>query len=319
MTSLKRLLSATAFLGLTLTGLSMSASAHADEPLFGYVYTTDLLPKGQKEAEQWLTLREGRAQGDFHLLQTRTEFSYGVTDNFQVSTYLNVAQTNVFHNAPDGTTLAPEVFADYNADPNARFKASRLESVSVEGIYRFMSPYTDAFGLAVYVEPTIGPRTVELESRLILQKNFDDDKLVLAFNATIGQEARYLHGDPSLDPSDEEYGDHWDHETDVNFGFAGSYRFAPNWYGGLELQNEREWAGFNPFKKENRTNVATYFGPTLHYGGKGFFVTATYLQQLKGAKDYAAETPADSAVIKGISNSDDFENYRVRLKAGFYF
>ncbi len=297
----------------------LAASAHADEPLFGYVYTTDLLPKGQKELEQWATFREGRSQGDFHLLQTRTEFSYGVTDRFQVSTYLNLADTNVSGNAPDGTTLPPEVFADYNADPSSRFKASRVESVSVEAIYRFMSPYTDPFGLAVYVEPSIGPRTYELETRVIAQKNFIDDKLVIAANMTIGQEKRYLHGDPSADPSDEEYNAHWDEETDVNFGLAASYRFAPNWYAGAELQNEREWAGFNPFKNENRTNVATYFGPTLHYGGKGFFVTATYLQQLKGAKDYAATSAADSAVIDGVSNADDFEKYRVRLKVGFYF
>jgi len=91
--------------------------------------------------EQWGTFREGRANGDFHVFQTRTEFSYGVTDRFQVSTYLNLATTNVYHNTPDGTTFPAEVFADYNADPDACFKASRPESVSVEGIYRF-SPYS---------------------------------------------------------------------------------------------------------------------------------------------------------------------------------
>ncbi len=314
MTSPMRLL-----LTASLAVMSLAATAaRADEPLFGYIYTTDLLPKGQKEVEQWATFREGRSNGDFHLLQTRTEVSYGVTDRFQVSGYLNLADTNVNGDAPDGTTLPPEVFADYNADPSKRFKASRLESVSVEGIYRFMSPYTDAFGLAVYVEPSIGPRTYELESRVIAQKNFIDDKLVLAANITVGYEKRYLHGDPSADPADEEFVDHWDKETDVNFGLAASYRFAPNWSGALEWQNEREWAGFNPFKKENRTNDAYYFGPTLHYGGKGFFVTATYLKQLKGAKDFADDA-ADSAVIHGISNGDDFEKYRVRLKVGFYF
>ncbi|MFT4075473.1 MAG: hypothetical protein QM647_08065 [Asticcacaulis sp.] len=314
MPSLRTLLAASAGL------LSLCAfNAHADEPLFGYVYTTDLLPKGKKELEQWATFREGRANGDFHVLQTRTEFSYGVTDRFQVSTYLNLADTNVYHNAPDGTTLPAEVFADYNADPDARFKATRLESISVEGIYRFLSPYTDGFGLAAYIEPSIGPRTYELETRIIGQKNFIDDKLVIAGNITIGQEKRYLHGDTTADPDSEDYVAHWDKETDVNFGLAATYRFAANWYAGGEWLNEREWAGFDPFDNSQRTNVAYYFGPTIHYGGEKFFVTATFLKQLKGAKDYAAETPEESAVIKGISNADDFENYRLRLKAGFYF
>ncbi|WP_443749875.1 DUF6662 family protein [Asticcacaulis solisilvae] len=295
-----------------------SSAAHADEPLFGYVYTTDLLPKGQKELEQWVTLREGRSEGDFHLWQTRTEYSVGITDRFQVSSYINLAATDVKANTPSGDTVPPEVFADFNADPSGRFKAQRVESVSVEGIYRFMSPYTDAFGLAAYVEPSIGPRTYELETRVIAQKNFDDDKLVLAANMTIGQELRYLHGDPSADPSSDDFNDHWDKETDVNFGFAASYRFAPNWYGGLEFQNEHEWAGFNPFKAANRTNVANYFGPTLHYGGKGYFITATILKQMRGGRDYADDA-ADSQVVNGISNADDFEKYRFRLKAGFYF
>ena len=53
-----------------------------------------------------------------------------------------------------------------------------------------------------------------------------------------------------------------------------------------------------------RTNVAYYLGPSLHYGGKQFFVTATFLKQMHGAKDYA-NSGADSFVVNGISNADD--------------
>src|ERR1700712_2035523 len=97
-----------AVIGLALVG-AVSTPALADEPLFGYIYTTDTLPKGQKEIEQWATLREGRSNGDFHLLQTRTEVSYGVTSNLQISGYVNTAYANVKNNGPDGTTLPPEV------------------------------------------------------------------------------------------------------------------------------------------------------------------------------------------------------------------
>ena len=48
-------------------------AAHADEPLFGYVYTTDILPKGKGEVEAWSTSREGRSQGRYHLWQGRAE------------------------------------------------------------------------------------------------------------------------------------------------------------------------------------------------------------------------------------------------------
>lgn len=302
-----------------LTGIAFSAvPAHADEPLFGYVYTTDLLPQGKKEIEQWATLREGRSQGDFHLLRTRTEVSYGLKSNLQLSGYLNFADTNVLHNTPSGDTAPPEVYADFSVDPDKRFKKARFEGVSAEAIWRVASPYTDPVGIAFYVEPTLGPRTREVESKLILQKNFLDDRLVFAANATLAYEWRKLHGDPTADPSSEDFNDHWDKETDVNFGFGGSYRFTSNWSLGGEVENEHEFAGLNPFKGSARTNEAWYMGPSLHYGGRHFFATFTTLFQMPWAHDYA-NRGADSFVVDGISNADDFEKYRFRVKMGYYF
>lgn len=294
-----------------------AGAARADEPLFGYVYTTDVLPKGKAEVEQWATLREGRSQGDFHVLQTRTEASYGLTDNLQLSGYLNLAYADVFHNTPDGATAPPEIFADYSVEPDKRMKRGRLEGVSGELIWRLASPYTSPVGFAVYIEPTIGPRTRELESRIIVQKNFHDDRLVLAANVTLGYEWRKLQGDPTADPATKDFIEHWDKETDVNFGVAGSYRFRPNWSVGVEALNEREWGGLDPFNAGKRTNDAYYVGPNIHYGGQKFFATATFLAQLGAAKDYA--NPAPGFIVDGITNADDFEKFRLRVKIGTFF
>lgn len=292
-------------------------SARADEPLFGYIVTTDVLPKGQKELEQWSTLREGRTQGDYHLWQGRTEFSYGITDSLQASAYLLYAYANVYQNTPEGETSPPEIFADYTADPDARFEKWRFEGVAGELIWRILSPYTDPVGFAIYFEPTIGPRTREMETRLILQKNFYDDRIVLAFNLTVGQELRKLQGDPTADPDSRDFRVHWDRETDINFSLAGSYRFAANWSTGVEFLNEREFASLNPFKTAVRNNVAYFVGPNIHYGGKSFFVTGTFLIQLPWAKDYA--NPPPGFIVHGLTNADDFEKYRLRIKVGFYF
>jgi hypothetical protein len=194
---------------------------------------------------------------------------------------------------------------------------TKLTGISGELIYRVLSPYIDPVGLALYVEPTIGPQLRELETRIILQKNFLDDRLVFAFNATLMQEERFLHADPSAPPGTEEATDHWDKESDVNFAIAGSYRFAANWSAGLELQNEREWAGFNPFASGKLTNVGYYFGPTLHYAGEHVFATLTLLGQLPWAEDYA--NPPPGFVVGGRNYADDFERFRVRLKFGYFF
>ena len=266
--------------------------AFADEPLFGFVFTTDLLPADKWEVEQWLTWRAHKAAGTFDVLEVRHEFEYGLTDALQISGYLNWewahAQDN---NVIDGTTLPPETFANVEAGPHERFNLTKFTGVSGEAIYRILSPYIDPVGLAIYVEPSIGPDVRELESRIILQKNYLDDRLVFAFNLTHHFEWRYLHGDPTATPGTEEFSDHWDKETDINFGLAGSYRFAPNWSAGLELINEREWAGFDPFNAGMRTNVAYYLGPTLHYADEHMFATLTLLDQLPWAKDYANPSP----------------------------
>jgi hypothetical protein len=53
-----------------LAALSAAILGHvtpvkAGEPLLGFAYTTDLLPRDQLEFEQWITWRAGKAQGLF--------------------------------------------------------------------------------------------------------------------------------------------------------------------------------------------------------------------------------------------------------------
>jgi hypothetical protein len=294
--------------------LSSAVPVAAEESQFAYTYTTDLLPKSKTEAEQWLTWRHQKSQGQFEVWEGRTELEYGVTDRFQMAGYLNYAMTHAFHNAPDGTTTPPESFADTQPGPDDHFNDSRFVGVSVEGIYRILSPYTDPIGFAVYLEPTIGRNLRELETRLIFQKNFLEDRLIVASNILLEQEGRYLPADPAAAPGDPEANAHWDHETDLNFTLASSYRFIPNWSAGFEFMNEREFSAFN-IDGHKRTNSAFYLGPTIHYGGKSFFVTLTGLEQLPWGKDYTNS----GLVVGGRNYADDFERYRMRLKIGYYF
>jgi hypothetical protein len=300
-------------LASALLTMLFTAPANAEESLFSYVYTTDLLPQGQKEVEQWLTQRHAKSRGSYDVWEGRTAIEYGVTDKFQVALYANYEKATANRNNVDGTTLVPETFADYSYDAGSRFDESRFQGFSFEGIYRILSPYTDPIGLALYVEPTVGPNLRELESKAIVQKNFLDDRLVFAANLTLAQEMRWMKTD--LNGSGEPAS--WDRETDLNLGIGASYRFAPNWSAGIELEHEREYSSFH-LSKKYRTNVATYLGPNIHYGGKDFFVTATFLTQVGGGKDYASDA-GSSFVVGGRNYADDFEKDRLRIKAGYYF
>lgn len=288
--------------------IGTGTTASAEESQFAYVYTTDLLPAGAKEVEQWMTWRHQKIAGAYNQIEGRTEVEYGLSDRLQLALYANYAWTDAYHNGPSGATTPPEQFADKNPDPNSDYRSSRLIGVSGEAIYRLLSPYTDGVGLAVYVEPTIGPSFKELETKVILQKNFLDDRLITAFNFTYAPEWRNLQ-----DPANPT-GKSWQEETDINFNFAASFRFASNWSGGFEFVNEHE---YNSYRFTHQSNNGYFFGPTLHYGGKNFFVTATALEQLPWAKTHS--DTVDGSLVGGRVFDNDYEKYRVRIKAGYYF
>lgn len=294
---------------LFIIGMSavMSADARADEPLFGVTYTTDLLPKGAFEVEQWMQWRHQKNSGSYDQIENRTELSYGVTDRLQASLYLNYNWTQAYQNGPFGVTTPPEQFADFQANPTGHFNATRYVGTSGELIYRILSPYTDPIGLAVYTEPTIGDNFREIENKIIVQKNFLDDLLVLTFNATYAPEFRYVLNDAGTG-----YG--WQEETDINFSIGASYRFVENWAIGFELINERE---FNSFGIEHESNSGYYLGPTIHYSGERYFVNVTALWQMPWASLHTDTVPG--ALVGGYIGDNDFERFRLRVKVGYTF
>jgi hypothetical protein len=287
-----------------------SFAASAEESMFAYVYTTDLLPQGAKEVEQWMTWRHQKIAGTYDQIEGRTEFEYGLTDRLQVALYLNYNWTQAYHNGPFGATTPPEQFADFYPGPDDHFNKARLVGVSGEAIYRILSPYTDAFGLALYTEPTVGKNFFEVENKIIVQKNFLDDLMTVAFNFTYAPEFRNL-----LDPADPTgTATSWQEETDINYALAVSYRFVENWSAGFEFVNEHEYNGF-VFNHES--NSGYYLGPPLHYGGERFFVTATALWQMPWATAHSDTVPG--ALVNGYILDNDFEKFRFRLKAGYTF
>lgn len=294
---------------LLLSLAFLPIQAHADEPLFGFSYTTDLLPKGKFELEQWSTTRFTKVpKGKFWLQENKTEEEYGVTDKLQLSLYQIYDSTHAYHNGPFGQTTPPEQFSYYNPGPDDHFKATKLIGVAGEAIYRIWSPYTHPVGVAVYEEPTFGAGFIESESKLILQKNYRDDRLVLAANVTYAPEWRRLRDDSNpVTTSIQE-------ETDANIDLGASYRFRRNWSAAFELYNERE---FNSYNFTHESNSGYYLGPTLHYAGKNFFVTGNFDEQMPWASQHVDSVPG--GIVGGRSVDNDFEKYRVRVKFGWYF
>lgn len=190
-----------------VAGLAAGPAA-ADEPMFGQVNTTDLLPRSKAQVEQWATWRDGRAV-------LRSEADYGVRDDLQVSAYLNATR-------------------------------ARFEGVTAEAIWRLTSPYLSPLGTALLADATVSRHGRAVGVKAIAQKNFRDDTVILAAN---------LRAEITEDAAGS--------ARRVEASLGASYRFRANWSLALEAR-----------AREGGRLVA---GPTVHYGGRRCFLTASAL------------------------------------------
>jgi hypothetical protein len=263
-----------------------SLPARADETPFASVYTTEVMPQGAMEVEQWLTWKSSKPDEHFDAVEGRTEFEYGVSNRLLLSLYANYQHTKIDPigpGAPDG----PE-------------DTTRFTGFSAEMIYQVLNPYTDPFGFALYLEPAIGAGERALEAKLLFQKNFLDDQLVLAAN--INLEYVWAH---------DVAADDWEHETGLEFYLGASYRFAPGWFGGVEFLNENGYSGHILFDAAHPQENAFYFGPALHYASENWWATLAVYEQLPWAGNPAHEPDALShGLLVGA------ERLRVRFRVG---
>jgi hypothetical protein len=224
----------------------------AEDAPFAAVYTAGTMPTGEVEFEQWTTWAWQKPGEDFRAFEERSEVEYGVSDRFLLSVYANYSRTRIVpHDAG-----APDGAAD----------ETKFDGFSAEAIYQVLDADRDSVGLAFYVEPGIGAGARGLEGKVLLQKNFLDDRLIVAANFNL----EYIW---------EREDQHWEHGSALEFHAGASYRIAPLWFAGAELLNENVYRGHLIFSDNSHVATAFYAGPTLHYGDE-WWLTLSALAQL---------------------------------------
>jgi len=267
--------------------------AHADENLWGYVYGTDTLPAGANEIYLWTTSRNQKGKGNYRAWDTQLEFEHGFTDRFQASLYLNGRSHQI-----SGGALAE--------DPDRKLhRGLEFDGFNVEFKYNVLSVYQDLFGFSLYIEPEYqridkisGERVngFGLESKLILQKNFFDDQLALAYNLTLEPEWKKFKATGERE-----------RELELEHTVGVSYRFLPHWFAGVE---GRYHAVYPEFKK--RESDAYFLGPNIHYAAERWWFTFTFLPQVSGNPRIAGRNS------NGRQLSEN-ERYEYRFKIAFNF
>lgn len=285
---------------------------HANEAGFAWTYTTDLAPRGDWEFEQWITTRLEKEHGSYGVVDLREEFEYGVTENFQVALYLNHQYVYADNDVPAEDPAHPGnrlprrhetggEDVEVGHDPAAPFRNYHFESVSLELIYRLLSPYKNPIGLALYFEPSVGDEATELEWKILLQKNWLEDRLVWALNLNYAIEFEKADGGK------------YERNGMLEWFTGMSYRFLSNWSSGLEFWNHHEFANATVHE-----HSVYFLGPTLHYGGERWSATLGFLHQLPIGHAISHDNE-EFAAHDGYIFGDEHEKYYVRLKVGIDF
>ena len=288
--------------------LAFSSNAHADEALFGYVYGAETLPKGELELQTAFTRRWDKGRGSFHANELQLELEYGITDKLSIAGYalfLDIDHTGAFPNTTeDDEPLYP--------DRNGSF----FRGTKVQLKYNFLSPYlNNGWGLSAFIEPQYirrfrvdGAKTrqLELEGGLIVQKNFLDDQLVVAGNVQVARERRVLLED----------GNAVEHEWEYTNSLGVSYRVAPKWFMGFEGRHHMDVLQDPESGDYAKNQYSVFLGPTLHYATKGWWVTGTYLRQVRGNPPYARSVGEVTGGIDDGLHLDENEKNEFRIKIG---
>jgi hypothetical protein len=248
--------------GCCLAACFISAARADDEDnegrRFTYVYEATTEEPGEVEAETWATWRTSPTdERRFNAADFRHEIEFGVTEHLQVAIYV----------------------ADwgYREDPGEIEHRFSYQDSALELIYNLNNPRTDLLGFALYGEVRGGPKRLELESKVILQKNFG--RFVAAYNSTL--EARW----------EGERLQERDGEIAQSLGL--SYEISPSWSVGAELLHEIDL----PHWSEAGDSIV-YGGPNVSYRHGHWWATVTPLMQLTKV---ASEVDVQTRLIFGFS------------------
>lgn len=234
------------------------SSAEAGARRFTYVYEATTSAPGSVEGETWVTWKtspadERRSNG----LDFRHEIEFGITDRLQAAIYV----------------------ADwgYREDPGTNEHGFSYQDSAIELIYNLTNPTTDLLGLALYGEIRGGPEELELESKVILQKNLG--RFVVAYNGTL--EAKWE-------------GNHLEERGgEIAQSLGVSYEVSPAFLVGAELLHEIDLPDWS-----DAGDSIVYGGPNISYRHGNWWATLTPLAQLTNV---AAEVDIQTRLIFGFS------------------
>lgn len=270
--------------------ISVSQTVFADESLWLYAKGTDTRPAGSFELKLSDISRIGKGSGDYVFNDIRPEIEYGITDKLTV-----YGEVMIFDHHYEITDENLNPMFETQGGKGESFDKTQFGGFELGAKYNILSPYKDFMGYSLGFAYEYRGRyrldgaPIRQHSYVItnyFQKNFLDDKLVIAVSPKVELERRKSTG-----VLEEEI------SLDVSAGIA--YRVAPNWFVGLEFRHQSDYLNpqedgeFDPDLQRSSWDGSdirigtqhqngNYLGPTVHYTQRNWWVTAGLLFQVAG-------------------------------------
>lgn len=260
---------------------AFGAAARADDQPFLTLDATDIEPESGHELEQNFVWLSGKSGQSFNAVEGESELEYGLSDQIQLAGAIAYDWTRQRDHA---SPLAPAT------------SGTAIDGISGEFIYQALNVYFDPLGVGVLVTPGIGHNSRSLETKLLLQKNFFNDRLraVLNLSAQIGTER-----DAGA----------WSDVSALTFDAGIAYNITWEWSAAIEFNAEHEFDGLLVNGRGLPTATTFYAGPTIQYVAHPWTASLGVQAQLPWASD---ATHSPGALDRGYLA--DAERFRVAFR-----
>ncbi len=269
-----------------LVCLLAASSARADDQPFLTLDATDIEPQFGHELEQDFTWAHGLRGRAFDTLEGETELEYGLADTVQIAGSLEYSWMRAHPHALAGPSDT----------------STNIDGVSGEVIWQAMNVYFDPIGLGILVSPGIGPDERGVEAKMLLQKNFLNDRLRLVINTGVD------FGQSRDDGS-------WGGESAIEFNADLAYNITWEWSVGAEFNAERDFEGALVDGHAIPEGDTFYLGPTLQWVAHPWTASLGFQEQLPWAHGFNHEP---GALHDGFRTDSERSRVMLRVTKDFF-
>lgn len=260
--------------------LSLSGAARAEDQPFLTLDSTDIEPQFGRELEQNFVWASGLPGSSFNALAGETELEYGLADDVRLAGSVEYDWTRT---------------RDHTLPGSRAISGAAFDVVHGEAIVQAMNVYFDPLGLAFLVGADGGRNVRSFEAKVLLQKNFLDQRLRAVVN---------LGGEFGTERSGS-----WSDVSALNLDVGFAYNITWEWSAAIEFNASHNFDGFLLDGNAVPTTTSYFIGPTLQYAPHPWAVSFGAQAQLPWASD---ATHTAGALDHGFSA--DTERFRIALR-----